>query len=197
METNPPLPQPEQPVVAASAGLFGTKMPSSVAFIAGLLLFLMPFVEIKCNGMSLHQITGLQLAVGFKTGTDWDMKNGQREVGENYDYKAKTEKRSNNKFALIALLLGITGLVLSYSNARKGGMGGMITGTVAAISLVLLFIDIKGKVKKSLGSINDGDNGMEESLDIRVEFTVGFYLALLAFIAASYFSYRRWRANDR
>jgi hypothetical protein len=197
MDTNQPLPQPEQPVVPPFRSAFGTKMPSSIAFIAALLFFVMPFIDIKCNGMSLKQITGLQLAVGFKTGTDWDMKNERMEVGENFDYKAKTEKRSRNKFALIALGLGIIGLVLSYSTARKGGMGGMITGTAAAISLVLLFIDIKRNVKKSMSSLDNMDKGMEDSIRVSVDFTAGFYLALLAFLAASYFSYWRWRANDR
>src|SRR5215203_3677203 len=46
------------------------KVPSTVAFAVGILLFLMPFVDIKCNNMSLQQVSGLQLATGFK------MKNG-------------------------------------------------------------------------------------------------------------------------
>ena len=52
-----PAPQP---------GIFGTKIPSSVAFGIGVLLFFMPFVDIKCNSMTLQKVTGAQLATGFE-----------------------------------------------------------------------------------------------------------------------------------
>lgn len=146
--------------------------------------------------MSLKQITGLQLAVGFKTGTDWDRKNRQIEGAGTFDHKSSEEKRSRNKYALIALVLGITGIALSYSDARKGGIGGMITGSAAAMSLVLLFIDIKRNVKDSLTSLNN-DKEMQDSINISADFSAGFYLAVIAFLAASYFSYWRWKANDR
>jgi hypothetical protein len=198
MDTNPPLPQPEQPVVPPYRSAFANKRPSSIAFIVALLLFLLPFVDIRCNGMSMKQITGLQLAVGFKTGTDWDMNNQRMEVDENFDYKAKKEKRSRNKYALIALLLGITGLGLAYSDARKGGIGGMITGTAAVVSLILLFIDIKRNVKKSMASMdNNMDREMQSTINIQADFSAGFYLAVIAFLAAAYFSYWRWKANEK
>src|SRR6185436_10271425 len=52
--------------VSATPGMFGTKIPSSVAFVVAVLLFFMPFIDIKCNNMSLQQVSGFQLATGFK-----------------------------------------------------------------------------------------------------------------------------------
>ena len=57
------------PVTTATTpqpGIFGTKIPSSVAFGIGVLLFFMPFVDIKCNTMTLQTVSGVQLATGFE-----------------------------------------------------------------------------------------------------------------------------------
>ena len=63
MDTNQSTDQPtNQPIeqsiastsiqasAAATPGVLGTKMPSTVAFAVAVLLFLMPFIDIKCNG---------------------------------------------------------------------------------------------------------------------------------------------------
>lgn len=188
MDTNPP------PVVTPSPGIFGTKTPSSISFIVALLMFLLPFVEIKCNNMTLKEVTGLQLAVGFKMGGDMNT----MDVTQPRDtYEAASEKRSSNKFALIALVLGIAGLVLSYSDARKGGLGGTITGALATVSLFLMVFDIKDKLKQNSRMYSQSTRELEESVRIHVDFGAGFYLAMLAFIAAGYFSYKRWKAKER
>src|SRR3954471_14062422 len=52
---------------ASSTSLFGTKIPSSIAFLLAILLFLLPFAEIRCNGAAVANNTGL----GIATGTEW------------------------------------------------------------------------------------------------------------------------------
>ena len=37
---------------------------TSISFLVGILLFLLPFVEIKCNDQTLATNTGIGLAVG-------------------------------------------------------------------------------------------------------------------------------------
>ncbi len=49
------------------AGLLGTKIPSSIAFLLAILLFLLPFAEIRCNGTAVANNTGL----GIATGQEW------------------------------------------------------------------------------------------------------------------------------
>src|SRR6476646_7398421 len=65
-----PTPQPPpQPTTLVStptpaSGMFGTKVPSSVAFLAGILLFLLPFAEIKCGGTVIVKNIGMGIAIG-------------------------------------------------------------------------------------------------------------------------------------
>ena len=60
--------QVNQPIAATSStGLFGTKIPASAAFLVGILLFLLPFAEVKCNGETVASNTGIGIAMG----KDW------------------------------------------------------------------------------------------------------------------------------
>ena len=52
---------------APSPGVFGTKIPSSSAFLLAIVLFLLPFAEIRCNGAAVANNTGL----GIATGAEW------------------------------------------------------------------------------------------------------------------------------
>ena len=53
METNQPAPAPSYAPSPANRGMFGTSVPSSVAFVVAILMFLLPFSDIKCGGLSL------------------------------------------------------------------------------------------------------------------------------------------------
>src|SRR5258705_791711 len=66
MDSNQTTANPAPAYVPASKGMFGTGIPSTVAFAIGVLLFFMPFIDIKCNSMSLQTVSGFQLATGFK-----------------------------------------------------------------------------------------------------------------------------------
>ena len=71
--TPPPYtPPPPTYVSAATPGMFGTKIPSSVAFVVAILLFLLPFSEIRCGGSALMNNTG----IGFALGKDWKISGG-------------------------------------------------------------------------------------------------------------------------
>ena len=115
-----PIP-PSSP--APQPGIFGTKIPSSVAFGVGVLLFFMPFLDIKCNSMVLQKVSGVQLATGFKIkspGSDNSLIGSFENMADN-DTKVtkKTENKDPNILALAALALGIAGLVLSLRDAKK------------------------------------------------------------------------------
>ena len=47
-------------------GIFATKIPSSVVLGIAILLFFLPFVDVKCNTMSLQTVSGFELATGFE-----------------------------------------------------------------------------------------------------------------------------------
>lgn len=218
MDTN----QPTTPVTtyvpaAPTPGMFGTKIPSSVAFVVAVLLFFMPFVDIKCNNMSLQQVSGIQLATGFK------MKNNSSDNSYLNDVKTdkvdnaitktttNTDKKDPNLYALIALGLGVLGLLLSFTNAKAAIGGAMVTGIASAGAMIGMMLDLKKKVKMDIPDVSDktpdndvgntidkiGDkmSDLSDKMNISVDFTPWFYISILAFLAAAFFCYKRMSAK--
>jgi hypothetical protein len=196
MDTNQTTVQPNY-TPAPAPGIFAGKIPSSVAFVVGILLFFMPFIDIKCNNMSLQQVNGIQLATGFK------MKNSSSDNPFLNDIKTdrvdqeitkattKTDKRDPNIYAMIALGLGVLGLILSFVNAKAAVGGAMVTGIASAGALIGLMLDIKKKVKLDVPSTGDGEisKGIDkigetvtDAVNINVDFTPWFYIAVIAFL---------------
>ena len=198
-----------QASAAATPSVLGTKMPSTVAFAVAVLLFLMPFIDIKCNGSSLQTVSGVQLATGFK------MKNNSSDNSFLNDVKTegidknitktatKSDDKDPNMYAMIALGLGILGLGLSFTNAKAALGGAMATGVASAGAMIGLMHDIKKNIKSSIPSTDTGsgtglDNigkSMSDSLNITVDFTSWFYIAIVAFLAAAFFCYKRMSAK--
>ncbi len=219
MDTNQPTGQPtEQPIIStpvqtppatSAPGVLGTKMPSTVAFAVAVLLFLMPFIDIKCNGSSLQTVSGIQLATGFK------MKNNSSDnsflddvktegIDKNITKSAtKSDDKDPNLYAMIALGLGILGLALSFTNAKAALGGAIATGIASAGALIGLMFDVKKNIKSSIPSTDTGSDigfdkigkSMSDNLNITVDFTPWFYIAIIAFLAAAFFCYKRMSAK--
>ena len=200
--------------VSAAPGMFGTKIPSSVAFVVAVLLFFMPFIDIKCNNMSLQQVSGFQLATGFK------MKNNSSDNSFLNDIKSdkvdegitkattKTDKKEPNLYAMIALGLGILGLLLSFTNAKAAIGGALVTGIASAGALIGMMLDIKKKIKLDMPDTGGGKSGgndtmgldkigneMSDKINITVDFTPWFYISVIAFLAAAFFCYKRMQSS--
>jgi hypothetical protein len=90
--------------------------------------------------------------------------------------------------ALAALLLGVAGFVFAIRNNK---IASLLCGSIAVLALIASMIDIKSKLKTELGTTNpSGGFGYGRDAIVAVDFGPGFYLAILAFIAAAFFSYR-------
>jgi len=160
---------------------------SSVAFLAGILLFLLPFVNIKCNEQKFASNTGIGLAFGTNYKTTSQLKSEDN----NIDRKVSiTEKQSGKMYvaALIALLLGITGLILTMLRPGTGKLNSMIA-VLAALAMVILLLQIKYDVRDKSG--REITEGFSANLKVTVEFTAWYYLSLVSFLAASFFGYRK------
>ena len=159
---------------------------NSAMFLIGTLLFLLPFVNIKCKGETLVSNNGVGLAFGvnYKTSKELESKD------ENSKRISVTERESGKLYvsALIALLLGIAGFVLSIMNPGFDKINAVI-GTLAAIALIILMIQIKSEVRDQSGRNVLG--GITDNLSLNVEFTAWYYLSLISFTAAAFLSY--WR----
>ena len=210
METN----QPTTATVTTSAaapqpGLFGTKVPTSVSLVIAILLFLLPFSEIRCGGTKLMHKTGLDFAMG----NEWKTVAGAIPGTDNTDVTQQTmsagkEQAGNTQYLIIgALALGVIGLLLSFSNARGAAAGGMITSILAAGALVGFMLDLKKNFDNSLrdqatdkASEGAGNAGMEglgdtmNNLKPTLAFTPWLYIAIIGFVMAAIFCYLRLKS---
>lgn len=168
-----------------NSGIFGTKIPSSVAFVVAVLLFFLPFLDIKCNDMSLQKVSGIELATGFNIkppGANNSLFGGMEKTAG-----AKGEKKDPYVFALVALALGVAGFLLSLLKLKAASFGGISAAVLGAAAMIGMMIDIKSDIKgESLGT--------EDGVKVAVEFTIWFYLSVIAFLAAAFFSFRRLRS---
>jgi multidrug transporter EmrE-like cation transporter len=176
----------------------------------------MPFVDIKCNNMSLQQVSGIQLATGFKmknNSSDNSFLNDVKsETVDNGITKAttKTDKKEPNMYALIALGLGVLGLALSFTKVKVAIGGAMVTGIASAGALIGMMLDLKKKAKLEMPDMSDKTpdndvgntldkiggkmNDLTDKLNISIDFTPWFYLSVIAFLAAAFFCYKRMSA---
>jgi hypothetical protein len=192
METNQPTPA-TTPVATVQRSSFG---PGSVSFLIGVLLFLLPFVDIKCGGTTIKEVRGFELATGFKVE---DKSMNQSLFGnmglEQSTNNNKAEKRDPNIFALAALGLGIIAFIIAF--LAKGGRSvpAAFMGLLASVAIIALMINIKTDPSLNTTSkTNNNTDGFNMNLDtdiIRVEFTPWIYLTILLFLVGAYFSWRK------
>ncbi len=193
-EQQPANPQAVQATVPAIPG----KLPSTLSFIAGILLFFMPFLDIKCNDLSLQKVSGINLATGFelKSTSSNSLFGGINEAlpGQMNSRIGKSDTREANQYAVIALLAGVAGFILSLLAFRGRGLLGVLLGGGAAIALILLMVDVKKTVNAQMPQSSLSDQ-MDMNMRVAVEFTPWFYLAVLLFALAAYFSYKSLKSK--
>jgi hypothetical protein len=181
------------PPVTSSTGLFGTKIPSTTAFLIAILLFLLPFAEIKCNGNAIANNTGLGIAMGG----EWKEVVSKNLLGDNStnDKKEFNQSQDPNIFAIAAFAFGITGLLLAFLNFKGGGRINLFIGLLSAILLIAMLIDLKSKAKSDT-SVKSSDLNLNIGIKITVDGTVWFYLAVILFLAAALFSWQKSKVTE-
>lgn len=182
------------PAVPSSAGLFGTKIPASAAFLVVVLLFLLPFAEVRCNGTALASNTGLGIAMG----SAWKEVASRSIFGNNSDttttHEEKNQKQDPNIFAIAALGLGVLGLLIAFLGPRGAGKINTFIAILGAISLIVMLFDLKSKAKSD-NSLKSSDLGINAGVSVTVEATAAFYFAVILFLLAALFSWQRSRVK--
>ncbi len=201
---------------SSAPGLFGTSVPSSVSFVVAVLLFFMPFLDIKCNGMKLQSVSGFQLATGVtvkNSGSDVPLLDDVKTDGMDKAITktaTKSDKKNPNLYAMVGLGLGVIGLGLCFVKNKMAAGVGMVTGVLGAGALIGLMLDVKKQVNNDMigkmadktkdvtqGEVPDLDTGFNKignqlsDMNITVDFTPWFYLAVIAFLAGAFFCYKR------
>ncbi len=193
---------------SAAPGLFGTKIPSAVAFAVGILLFLLPFAEIRCGGTKLATKSGLDFALDNEWKTVGSGMFGKSDMQDKTMSTGKEQKGNTQYFIIGALALGVIGLLLSFAGAKAGGAGGIATGILSAGALIGFMLDLKKNIANSMreqaldkakdGADNLGLDKIGNTMgDIKptLAFTPWFYVAIVAFLAAAFFCYKRMQSS--
>jgi len=203
MDTSQPTVQTTYVSAPAAPGMFGTRIPSSVAFVLGILLFLLPFSEIKCTGTTLTNKSGLDFALG----NDWKPASsyGKEFLGKMTTKMTGKKEGKSQIFAIAALALGILGLIVSFVATKNGLSIGVVTGVLAAGALIGLMFEVKKWFKDLLaeqaaekvkeGADTLGLDKVGDSMNAGIAFTSWFYIAIIAFLAAAFFCYKRMSAS--
>lgn len=199
METNQPVTNNVYTPAPPKPGIFGTKVPSAVSFAVVLLMFLLPLSEIRCAGTALMSKSGL----GFATGKEWTMVGGMgKDMMKDMKGPEKGEKEGNAQYFIIgAAALALLGLLLALAGNKTTGYAATACGVLGAGALIGFLFDLKKWFDASLakqaaektkeGSDSLGLDKMDNLTNVTLGFTPWFYIAVIAFLLAAVFSYKR------
>jgi len=156
----------------------------------------LPFAEVRCNGTAMASNTGLGIAMG----SDWKEVASKNLFGNSFANNTTTEERKVQKqdpniFAMVALGLGIIGLLIAFLGPKGGGRLNLFIGVLAAASLIAMLIDLKSELKSD-NSVKSSDLDLNMGTNVTVDATTGFYLALILFLLAALFSWQRTKAKS-
>ncbi len=161
----------------------------SAAYLVGILLFLLPFVEIKCNNTSFAQNSGLGLALG----TDYKiLESGKNSNNENPDASVIKATKNNGKMyviALVAFVLGVLGLGVSWLRKRSGSLN-IIIGSLAALMLIVLMFQLKYDVDDQMKT-KETESLFSNEIRVTINFTAWYYLSIICFLVAAFLSFKQ------
>lgn len=141
--------------------------------------------------------------VGIAFGKEWKIsdKNMFGGMGDSTpSSQHNTTKKDPNAYAIIALALGLLGLVLAIPEARSALSMAMAAGVLAACALVGLWLDLRSDINSSKGDINKaGELGgaAADSIKITLQPTPWFFVSVAALLAAAFFCYRRLQVTKQ
>jgi hypothetical protein len=194
----------------ASPGVLGTKIPSTVVFAVGVLLFFMPFAELQCKQKTQETMGGFDFNLGGQTtisntgfglaiGKEWKMQmNGLGGLfsGNNDKLNKDQPKQDPNSYAIAAFVLGILGLAFCIIKIKGGTWIAMIAGILSAVALIGLRFDLDKKVKNPSEIIQKNENSSDwvtglDTMRFELEYTPWFYITIIAMIVAAILCYIR------
>lgn len=180
--------------MTASTSAYRSPDLTTISFAVGILLFFLPFMEIKCGGTTLAQMSGLNMVTGSSPKMNSDFENMARGFDKNDGTSVITKKEKQGKsyaFAIVALALGAGGVVVSILRKGKDQTIKMILGIAGALSLIALMVQVKADVGDALQSENAGSSDFSSMMKVSVHFTAWFFLSVLAYLSAAFFSYQQ------
>ena len=184
---------------APSRGMFGTGIPSTIAFAAALLLFLLPFAEIKCGGTKFMDKKGIDFAMN----KDWSV--ASKGMGDDL-FKDGTKKPSNKEgqaplFVIAAMALAVIGIGVSLIKSKSGSLLTALVGFAGVASLVGFMLMLKSwfdseMAKDAASKTKDSTSGFGD-VKLSLDYSIGLYLCLACFLIAAVFAILRMQSSKK
>lgn len=168
---------------------------TTAAYALALLLFLLPFFDIKCNDVSMAKLSGISMATGGKPSLSRDLEDMQNNFpGERRRSAASVDGEGQLFFTtLFALLLGMAGLLYSIFNKDENQRAGMYIGGLGALALIGSWIQVNSYVSENTrmqGGLQPNDR-FTAMMRVSASPTFWFILCLLSFLAAAFISFQK------
>ncbi len=147
------------------------KKISASMFALILICFFLPFMSLSCQGKDIVTMTGLQMATGVELANPAASLSGS--LGGSVAAAAKTQKIAGSVplgIAFVTAAAGLAATLLLKDRFQQSLVPGVASGIGA---IILLFVK----------SGTDSEVIKQGSGMIQVSYGIGFYLALLLFIA--------------
>lgn len=203
MDPHQPLTEtPVTPVyqpAASRGGIFGTGIPSTIAFAVALLLFLMPFAEIKCGGTKFMDKKGIDFAMN----KDWNI--ASKGMGDDI-FKDGTKKPSNKEgqaplFVIAAMALAVIGIGVSLIKSKGGAMLTALVGFAGIASLVGFMVMLKSWFDKEMAKdeadkVKDSTSGFGD-VKLSLDYTIFLYVCVACFLVAAVFALLRMQNSKK
>ncbi|MEO6613223.1 MAG: hypothetical protein ABIT05_15165 [Chitinophagaceae bacterium] len=171
---------------------FRKRYTSAASLTVGILLFLLPFAELKCGSVTLAENTGIRIALGQK----WrsiDMGKGSdvfNTINSGIsDGKKEPLETPPNVFALVALAAAVFGLAFSLSYHKMRPVVGICASILAAMMLLAMMIQLKMLISSATRT-KAFDSPYELGGIVKIQFTLWYFLSLFSFATAAFFSYQ-------
>ncbi|MFT3704262.1 MAG: hypothetical protein QM802_17980 [Agriterribacter sp.] len=161
---------------------------SLVSFCIAVLLFLLPYAEVKC-GSAIIKNSGL----GIATGSPWTMSDdNQNEIlNKVNDVKPGKEllQYNPNIFALAVLAAGLFGVIIYFTNVNWRSMAAMCAGIIGALMFIAMMVQLRIQIGGLIGRIENVQKGISTVAETEIRFTTWYYFSLIAFIGSAFFNY--------
>ena len=164
-------------------------------YALALLLFLLPFFDIKCNDLSMAKLSGISMATGGKPSVSRELNDMQKSASGTRNNTSASVAGEGELFitALLALILGVAGLVYSLVDKGTNQRVGMYIGILGVLALIGSWFQVSSYVSHNakMHSGSAADDQFAGMIRISASPTFWFILCLLCFAAAAFISYRK------
>lgn len=172
-----------------AARFFRRRYTVTFALLAALLLFLLPFAQVKCANSVLAENSGLGIAAGFpwKLGS---MGNAFNMMGEEKNPLKNTRALADkpNIFALVALAAVLAGIFISLLPFSHRAVAALSVSLLALLMLVALLVQFKLQLKRALADEEEG-----VGMILKIQFTPWYFATLFCLAAAAFFAWKHHR----